>query len=106
YVILQLGDLSRFNHTTFERAVVERLVNVEILVESPEDIAPYVAGAISILHSADGDMFEFMRTMTIISQLPPITGEVLSAGISASVYGYFANFVNDSASALEAINAA
>ncbi|MDX2076505.1 MAG: serine/threonine-protein kinase, partial [bacterium] len=34
YVILQLGDLSRFPHNAFERSVIERLVNVEILVDS------------------------------------------------------------------------
>jgi len=106
HVFIQLGDLARFPYNSFERTVLERLINVELVVESPSDIAPYVVGALAILHSAGGDMFEFMRTMTILSQLPASNATMVSAGTSASVHGYFANFINDEDEALELINAA
>ena len=106
HVFIQLGELARFPYNSFQRTVLERLINVELVVESPSDIAPYVVGALAILHSAGGDMFEFMRTMTILSQLPASNATMVSAGTSASVHGYFANFINDEDEALELINAA
>jgi serine/threonine protein kinase/tetratricopeptide (TPR) repeat protein len=106
HVFIHLGDLTRFPHNAFERTVLERLINVELVTSSPEDIAPYIVGALAILHSADGDLFEFMRTMTILSQLTPSKVTPLTGGVSASVYGFFANFINDQQAALVAINAA
>jgi tetratricopeptide (TPR) repeat protein len=106
HIFIQLGELSRFPHNTFERSLLERLINVELIVESPNDVAPYIAGALAIIHSADGDLFEFMRMMTILSQLPEGDEEVLSAGTSASVYGYFINFLNNSDQAYEDIDTA
>ena len=106
HVFLQLGDLTRFPYNTFERTVLERLINIELVVQSPNDIAPYVAGALAILHSANSDLFEFMRTVTVLSQLAPSNAQAISTGISASVYGFFANFINDQETALTFINSA
>ncbi len=104
HIFLQLGELARFPYNTFERTVLERLINIELVVQSPNDIAPYVAGALAILHSANSDLFEFMRMMTVLSQLSSSNAQPLSAGVSALVYGFFANFINDQATALTFIN--
>ncbi|MCU0480748.1 MAG: protein kinase [Anaerolineae bacterium] len=106
HISIQLGELTRFPYNNFERSLLERMVNVELSVSSASDIAPYIAGALAIIHSADGNLFEFMRMMTILSQLPEGDEDILSAGTSASVYGYFINFLNDSQQAYQDIGTA
>lgn len=106
HVFIHLGDLTRFPHNAFERTVLERLINVELVTSSSEDIAPYIVGALAILHSANSDLFEFMRMMTILSQLTPSKVAPLTGGVSASVYSFFANFINDQEAALAAIDTA
>ncbi|MCL4255259.1 MAG: hypothetical protein KJ043_15975, partial [Anaerolineae bacterium] len=89
YAAIELVDTSRMTYNHFDRAVVSRLISIEVLVERPADLAPYITSALLIIYSADGNLFEFMRTLTILADLPPATGQILSTGISKPVYDYF-----------------
>ncbi|MDX2076506.1 MAG: protein kinase, partial [bacterium] len=102
-VFIQLGNLSRLTHLTLERPSLERLVNLEVVVNTPQDLAPYLVSAMAMVHSANGDLFEFMRMITILTDLPPATGQIMSQGVSRQIYGYFTNFVTDDAAATEFI---
>jgi serine/threonine-protein kinase len=102
-VFIQLGNLSRLTHLTLDRPSLERLVNLEIVVNTPQELAPYLVSAMAMVHSANGDLFEFMRMITILSDLPPATGQIMSQGVSRQIYGYFTNFVTDDAAATQFI---
>ncbi len=104
YANIELVDTSRLTYNHFERAVISRLISIEVLVERPADLAPYLTSALLILYSADGNLFEFMRTLTILADLPPATGQILSTGISKPVYDYFLLFNTNEDNAMLSIN--
>jgi len=106
HAYIELVDMGRLSHTAFERGILARVMNTEVLVNSPSDLAPYLVVAMAIAHSADGDLFEFIRALTMLSDLPPANGTIVKTGVSQSVYDYFLNFTHNQGAAMQLINTA
>jgi serine/threonine protein kinase/tetratricopeptide (TPR) repeat protein len=84
---VQIGVTTAFHHIQFERALLERTANVRVHLTDArrQSVAPYVLGVLSILHVADGNAYEAMRTAAIEAAIQATPAVVAGSGIAADV---------------------
>jgi len=107
-LFVQVGSIDLFPYNNFGRDVLERTSNVELSIEDVEkrSVTPYILGVLGTLHVADGNVFEFMRTLAILEQNDSTPASISSSGINADVYTFYANYLEDTPMAVAAITQA
>jgi serine/threonine protein kinase/tetratricopeptide (TPR) repeat protein len=85
---IQIGDLSVFPDLHFDRALLERTLNISVQFtdERRESLAHFVLTALNGLQNADGDAYETLRTGTIQGLVDVTSAEVLSTNVAAHVH--------------------
>ena len=94
---ISIGSLEPFPNNVFERDVLERMVNVEVAFTNPEEetLVPHVLTALGVLHTANNDVFEAMRVITILAEVDGTTAQVTSGGVNSYLHEYMKNYLTD-----------
>jgi len=105
---VQVGVLDAFPHTQFSQEMLSRSVNVRLRLTDAlqESAAAAVLVVLSALQGADGDGYEFMRTIAVMDALDAPPAEIVSGGVAAHMHRFFNAFLEDTPTAIESINAA
>lgn len=111
---VQIGVLDDFAKIDMPRAALEQAANVRVRLadERRESVAPQVLGVLAVLHTADGNGYELMRTVAILDLIQVPGGEAVGSGVSAHTHRAIGSFFDsnealaqiDEAIALEASN--
>ncbi len=85
---VQVGVLDAFPHNQFARDALERTANVRLHMADArrESLAPFVLSALNILHSADGNAFESMRSSAIQDAIAVQPAEITGSSVAAHVH--------------------
>ncbi len=105
---VQVGVLDAFPHAQFSQEMLSRSVNVRLRLTDAlqESAAAPVLVVLSALQGADGDGYEFMRTIAVMDALHAPPAEIVSGGVAAHLHRFFNAFLEDTPTAIESINAA
>ncbi len=105
---VQVGVLDAFPHVLFSQEMLSRSANVRLRLTDAlqESAAAPVLVVLSALQGADGDGYEFMRTIAVMDALDAPPAEIVSGGVAAHMHRFFSAFLEDTPSAIESINAA
>jgi serine/threonine protein kinase/tetratricopeptide (TPR) repeat protein len=105
-VSVRVGSLRPFPYNEFSQPVLARTADVILQLDDPlqQTVAPYVASVLGVLHSADGDLFELMRVMTILQDLPDPDLTVLDETLGALTARFYASYLSDPATAIIAMD--
>ncbi|MCK6577506.1 MAG: protein kinase [Anaerolineae bacterium] len=105
---VQTGSLESFSHNPFDRAIIDQLANVRVRLtdERVQTTAPQVLTALILLHNADGDGYELLRTMTILNELAMPSGEVVGSGTAALAHRALERFSAAAPEAVQTLDAA
>lgn len=107
-VEVQLGSLADFPNIPYSRALLERTVNVTLNLnnERTESTVTAVLGILGVLHMADGNGFESLRTQAILDQIGAVAPGAASTGVSANVYRYQTYFITNTERSIAEMDAA
>lgn len=107
-VDISLGSLHDFPTMAFERAVLERLINVRVEIpdEVSQTIAPQIASGLALLALADGGVFDWARMVAVANAPEAPAASQYRATASAEVYRFHINYLRNPQSALQSIDRA
>ncbi|MBL8134634.1 MAG: protein kinase [Anaerolineae bacterium] len=105
---IQTGSLALFSHNPFDRAIIDQLANVRVRLtdERVQTTAPQVLTALTLLHNADGDGYELLRTLTILNELAMPSGEVVGSGAAALAHRALERFSAATPESVQTLDAA
>ncbi|MCA9883134.1 MAG: protein kinase [Anaerolineae bacterium] len=103
---VQAGSVALFPTIHFPRGIIDRIANVRLELQDPqtESIAPYVAGVVGILHSADGNLAEWARMIAIIPT--DVTSPTVVRSSAANTHCYFQQYLASPDTATSCIDSA
>ena len=89
-----------------ERDPVDRLATMRVHMsdERQQSIAPMVLTVLTLLHNAEGDAFELLRTLTILSQIDAPPAEIVGTNAGALNYKALQSFLSDPQQAINQLN--
>jgi serine/threonine protein kinase/tetratricopeptide (TPR) repeat protein len=90
----------------FEVETVAQLTLVEVTVAEDQTLAPYVLGALNIVHATNGNTFDFMRSFAILEEIDEAPAILESGGTSEHYFNFFNQFLDDTPAAIDAITQA
>ena len=102
---VQVGVTDDFNYIEMPIDILRRTANVRIRLtnERTQSLASEVLGVIGVLYGADGNAYDFMRTIAILDTLDVESGEIISSGVSGYVHDYYQLYLQDTEAALVAM---
>ncbi|MBI1258820.1 MAG: protein kinase [Chloroflexi bacterium] len=91
-----------------ERDPVDRLatMRVHLTDERQQSVAPMVLTVLTLLHNAEGDAFELLRTLTILSQIDAPPAEIVGTNAGVLNYKALQSFLSDPQQAINQLNSA
>lgn len=102
-----LAGNPKATNTQFDAETLTQLTTVEVIItEDGQTITPYILGALSILHTTNGDIFESMRTLAILEEINDQPATLESLGTSQHFFSFFNLFLNDTNASIDAITQA
>jgi hypothetical protein len=107
-VQVQAGVMDAFDTLQFDPDLLARMANVHVTLSDvrTETVAPHVLAVLSVLQGADGDIYEFMRTLAMTAEIDAPVAEVAGQGVSDHVHRFFALYEQDVEEAIAEITAA
>jgi len=109
-VTVQGGNRSKLEKSLFKDDIddIQRTMFVEVEVDNPSEqtITPYILGILSLVHMADDDVFELMRTFAILEEIDKTPATLISGGVSPHYYDFYTQFLTDTQAAADAIGSA
>ncbi len=105
---IQIGTTSAFPHIGLDRDALARTANVRVHLtdERTESVAANVLGVLATLQGADGNIYEFMRTLAVMAEITGTPATIVGDDVAAYVHRYFANYAADTAESLRDIDGA
>ncbi|NWF68100.1 MAG: protein kinase [Chloroflexi bacterium] len=105
---VQIGALTRFTYIAFERALLERTVNVRVQIsdERQQSVTPQVVGIFTLLNNANGDGYATLRSLALQDALEVTPAEMPGNSVGARVQRGFQTYLSDPEQALSEISAA
>lgn len=108
---VQVGSLEAFPYNTFSYEAIARVSNHVIRINDPhtETAAASIVGVLGVMHFADGDFFEFMRTLALANEFVSddnVPAAFHSGRLSRHSYEYFAQYLVHTPASVEAMNEA
>ncbi|HEX3049506.1 MAG TPA: serine/threonine-protein kinase, partial [Aggregatilineaceae bacterium] len=98
-VHIEVGQTNAFPRMQMEYSVVERTTGIQVSLRDPqgESVARQVLATLAGLHLANGDLYDYMRTLAVMADLtkpsPAIEGET----VAAHYHRYFVSIFTDPA---------
>ena len=85
---VQIGVLNAFRYNRFPRDTLERTANVRLHMADArrESLAPFVLSVLNILHNADGNAFETMRSVAIQDAITVQPAEITGSSVAAQLH--------------------
>ena len=85
---VQIGVLNAFRYNQLPRDTLERTANVRLHMADArrKSLAPFVLTALNILHNADGNAFETMRSGAILDAIAVEPAEITGSGVAAQLH--------------------
>jgi serine/threonine-protein kinase len=89
-----------------DRDPVDRLATMRVHMtdERQQSVAPMVLTVLTLLHNAEGDAFELLRTLTILSQSDSKPAEIVGTNAAALNYRALQSFLSDPQQAINQLN--
>ncbi len=104
---IQLGVTTAFRYVTFTHSTLERSMNIRVRMtnERGESVAVYVANMINMLAAADGDYYEIIRSLAVLSDLDVTSPEISGQSVAAHLHRAIMSYLSHPQTALDEINA-
>jgi tetratricopeptide (TPR) repeat protein len=104
---VQSGVTTAFD-MQMQRDPVDRLATMRVHMtdERQQTVAPMVLTVLTLLHNGEGDGFELVRTLTILSQIDAPPAEIVGADAAALNYRALQLFIRDTPQAIDQLNTA
>ncbi len=106
---IDVGNLEKFPHITFDEDFVASTVNVRLRVvdQRSQSIAPHILSMLGLLYGLDGDAYNYMRTVAQFERMgEDPRPELLEGGVSPHIHEAFLLHLEDTGAAIDAANAA
>jgi tetratricopeptide (TPR) repeat protein len=105
---VQLGTIQNFTRNKFARDVLERTINVRVQMtdERQQSVAQPVLSVLTVLQTADGNMYDMMQTAATYQEIKVKAAEIIGDSVAAHVHRHVRGFFNDIPSGIQEMNAA
>ena len=102
---IQIGELP---NVLLPQETLEEVVNVRIRLknEREDSLARQVLTIADVILMTRGNIYGYMQGTIKLIGMPPSQGKIISAGISANLHRFVANYAHDTEKALEEVDAA
>ncbi len=103
-----IGQIDAFPNITLDPAQVEQTANVRVRLddERAASVAPQVMAVLAILQAADGDIYEYMRSVAVAAEVDAPPAQPVGDSVAAHVHEHYIALNNDNQAALDHINQA
>lgn len=105
---IQLGSLANYPSIQIDRAFLEEVANVRVRLQDPrrETIAPMINGLINAIQIGEGNSYELLRTLAVVSEVRGTPAEIRGENIAAYVHRFLMEYISDTPRGLQTIRTA